>query len=159
MTRPVGLSPSRCCDAWRPVKCQNFHSQAAPKAGQYYDTCSNTAADILTSSLLQWGSGLIFAQRSCSGWLRGMHIAATPSLQDISTDMYSCKGRRSFLLSPPKIFSGDMQQTSENRVRFYAAPKAPHDTLLSHGPVKMTWEIRATLVKAMTSLAKGNRVP
>lgn len=126
--------------------------EVTPKAAQDYEACSNTAADMLTASLLQWGADAYLPKD-----VNGVEAYLSPVHHPFKTSVpiYIHAGAAEAFCEPIRKFAGEMEQTDGNRVRFYAAPKAPHDILLSHDPFGMTEEFHGTLDEACDFLSGG----
>lgn len=120
-------------------------------AAKYYETCSNTAADFLTGSLLQWGTDSYLPEdpgSSSETYTSPLHHPFEASIP-----LCICAGTEESFCEPIKMFAGEMGRAQGNCVRFYAARKAPHDVLMSHATFGMTEKFRATVDGTHTFLS------
>lgn len=129
--------------------------QVTPKAAQDYEACSNTAADVLTGPLLQWGADAYLPKDLGSNSSAEAYTSPLHHPFKTSVPLYLHAGAAEAFCASVKAFAGEMAGTDGNRVRFDAAPKAPHDVLLSFAGFHMAEELRAALEEAHAFLS-GN---
>lgn len=123
------------------------------QAQQDYDACSNTAADMLTGGLLQWGADSYLPSHpsnSADAYISPLHHPFTTSVP-----LYIHAGAAEAFHGSIKAFASEMEQQAGNRVRYHATPKAPHDILLSHAAFGLTQEFRATLDEMHAFFSEG----
>lgn len=114
------------------------------RAARDYEACSNTEADVLTGPLLQWGADSYLPRDAASA---GTEAYTSPLHHPFETSVpiYIHAGAAEAFCESIKAFAGEMEQVDGNRVRFYAAPKGPHDLMLTHPLFGMTEEYCAAL--------------
>lgn len=128
--------------------------QVTARAARDYAACSHTEADVLTGPLLQWGADSYLPRGAASA---GTEAYTSPLHHPFKTSVpiYIHAGAAEAFCESIQTFAGEMAQVDGNRVRFYAAPKGPHDLLLTHPLFGMTKEYCAALDAACDFLNEG----
>ncbi|KAF3762106.1 alpha/beta-hydrolase [Cryphonectria parasitica EP155] len=110
-------------------------------AAKDYEACSNIKADILSGSLLQWGAASYLPSEQLS---RETEAYISPLHHPFRTSA----GEAESFFEHIKSFSAGMKEMNGDRVRFHAAPKAPHDFLLYYDAFGMKDELVTAVDKA-----------
>lgn len=128
--------------------------EVTPHAAEDYKAYSNTEADVLSGEFLQWGAdsylpsdGELASDETMRAYVSPLHHPFKTSIP-----IFIHAGAAEAFLETIKVFAEEMQALG-NEVRFYAAPKGPHDLLLNYELFGMKDELTAAVDEARVFLS------
>ncbi|KKY33486.1 putative alpha beta hydrolase fold-3 domain containing protein [Diaporthe ampelina] len=124
-------------------------------AGKDYDQQTHSQADILHSSVLQWGADVYRPQGKPSPDLEA-YISPLHRPFELSVPIYVQAGTAEGMHDQIRSFSEEMASIRANRVLFRASPLAPHNLPFCHEQFGKTKEFEESLEEAYDFLRPGN---
>lgn len=124
-------------------------------AGKDYDQENHSRADVLHSSVLQWGADVYRPQGQLSPETEA-YISPLHHPFELSVPLYVQAGSAEGMHDQIRSFSEEMASISGNRVLFRSTPLAPHNLPFCHDQFGKTKELEESLDEAFEFLRPDN---
>ncbi|KAK7698288.1 hypothetical protein SLS64_012653 [Diaporthe eres] len=124
-------------------------------AGQDYDQENHSQADVLHSSVLQWGADVYRPQGQLSPEAEA-YISPLHHPFELSVPLYVQAGSAEGMHDQIRSFSEEMASIGGNRVLFRSTPLAPHNLPFCHDQFGKTKELAESLDEAFEFLRPNN---
>lgn len=126
-------------------------------AGRDYDREPPSRADILHSSVLQWGADVYRPQAQLPLEIEA-YISPLHHPFELSVPLYVQAGTAEGMYSHIRSFSEEMDRVGGNRVRFHSTPLAPHNLPFCHEQFGRKKEFEESLDEASEFLGPENGI-
>lgn len=124
-------------------------------AGKDYDQENHSQADVLHSSVLQWGADVYRPQGQLSPEMEA-YISPLHHPFELSVPLYVQAGSAEGMHDQIRSFSEEMASIGGNRVLFRSTPLAPHNLPFCHDQFGKTKELGESLDEAFEFLRPDN---